>query len=88
MNLEYWRDNNLANKLTEYIYNNADKCIFPDQDALNIVLNNNVLYQEYRYNYQELMLLKKEECFLHKSKWHMLLEKGGTPGDNSLYRRD
>ncbi len=79
VNLEYWRENNIANRLTEYIYSNAEKCVFPDQDALNIVLRNNVLYLEYKYNYQELMMLKKEECFLHRSKWHMLLEKGELP---------
>lgn len=79
MNLEYWRKNNTASRLTEYIYNNADKCVFPDQDALNYILCDEVLYLEYRYNYQELMMQKKEECFLHKSKWHNLLEDGELP---------
>lgn len=79
MNLEYWRKNNIASKLSDFIYNNAKKCIYPDQDALNVVLNDKVLFLEYKYNYQELMLLKKEECFLHKSKWHKLLKDGELP---------
>ena len=79
INLEYWRKNNTTQKLTEYIYNNSEKCIFPDQDALNIVLEKEALYLDYKYNYQELMLLKKEECFLHKSKWEKLLKDGEIP---------
>ena len=79
MNLEYWRENDIAKKLTDFIYNNPEKCEYPDQDALNFVLYKKVHYLDYTYNYQELMLLAPKECFLHKSKWHKLLGCNETP---------
>lgn len=79
MNLEYWRGNDITKKLTDFIYNNPGKCEFPDQDALNCVLYKKVLYLDYTYNYQELMLLAPKDSFLHKSKWHKLLGGNETP---------
>ena len=52
MNLDYWRKNNVANNLINYIYNNPERCIYPDQDALNIVLDSKVEYLNPTYNFQ------------------------------------
>ena len=79
MNLEYWRKNNTSQKLTNFIDNNTEKCVYPDQDALNYILGEKVLYLEYKYNYQEFMLYPKEEQFLHKVKWGNLLPANELP---------
>ena len=52
MNLDYWRDNNVADNLIEFIFNNPERCIYPDQDALNIVLDSKVEYLNPTYNFQ------------------------------------
>lgn len=52
MNLDYWRKHNVANELIDFIYNNPERCVFPDQDALNIVLDSQVIYLNPTYNFQ------------------------------------
>lgn len=79
MNLDYWRENQIADKLLEFIYNNPDKCVYPDQDALNYILHDKVKFLEYRYNYQEFFYLPKEETFLHRSKWSNLIPNEEIP---------
>ena len=79
INLDYWRKNNTAQELIDFIAQNPDKCVYPDQDALNYVLHDKVHFLEYKYNYQELMVLNKEECFLHRNKWDKLLKEGEVP---------
>lgn len=73
MNLNYWREHNISSALTDFIYHNLEKCLYPDQDALNCILGNKVLFLEYKYNYQEQMLLPKREQYLHMDKWKNLL---------------
>lgn len=52
-NLQYWRENNILQKLTDYISKNPRKCILPDQDALNAVLEHSVLLLDYSFNFQQ-----------------------------------
>ena len=40
INLNYWREHNVANQLMDYLAHNYEKCIFVDQDVLNAVLYN------------------------------------------------
>ena len=79
INLEFWRKNQIAKQLIEFIYNNPEKCIYPDQDALNYILHNKVRFLEYKYNFQEFFYLPKEETFLHRSKWRNLIFDGDKP---------
>ena len=79
INLDYWRENQTAEKLIEFIYQNPDKCVYPDQDALNFILHDNVKFLEYKYNYQEFFYIPKEETFLHKRKWCNLIYDEETP---------
>ena len=37
MNLDYWRKNNIADKVVEYGKAYPEKILFPDQDAINVV---------------------------------------------------
>lgn len=70
MNLEVWRKENITSKCIQFMTDNPDKCLYPDQDALNVVLNNNVLWLDSIYNYQEALFCNKSELMLHKDKWH------------------
>ncbi len=79
INLEYWRKEQTADKLVEFINKNPEKCVYPDQDALNYLLHDKVKFLEYKYNYQEFFYLPKEDTFLHKNKWHNLLDEGEIP---------
>ena len=79
MNLAYWRKNQIAKELIDFIYNNPEKCVYPDQDALNCILYDKVKFLEYKYNYQALFYLPKEDTFLHKKKWNNLILKKNTP---------
>lgn len=79
INLEYWREKDIANKLIEFIHKNPDICLYPDQDALNYVLCDRVKFLDYKYNYQELFYQPKEHILLHKNKWKKLDLAGSTP---------
>lgn len=79
MNLDFWRKNNTSTALIDFIYRNPEKCLYPDQDALNYILGDNALFLEYKYNYQEQMLFPKERQYLHKDKWSNLLPADETP---------
>lgn len=79
MNLDYWRKNNIAKSITEFILDNPDICVYPDQDAMNFILYDKVKFLEYKYNYQEFFYEPKERIFLHKKKWANLIPDGSTP---------
>lgn len=79
INLDYWRENDIASKLIEFINQNPDICLYPDQDALNYILCDCVKFLEYKYNYQELFYLPKEHILLHKNKWKQLDLAGNAP---------
>ena len=70
MNLKLWRDEDITRKCIQFIHDHSEKCLFPDQDALNIILHHKVLWLDSIYNYQEGFFYKKGELMLHKSKWH------------------
>lgn len=60
MNLKQWREKNLANQLTEFIAQNKEICdVCPDQDPLNILFVGHVTVLDFRYNMQELCLVKR-----------------------------
>ena len=56
LNLDAWRKNNYTKKLIDFIEENPNKCVFPDQDALNAVLSGTVKYLPLSYNLQEMWL--------------------------------
>lgn len=68
-NLDVWRKQDLATKCIQFMSDHPELSIYPDQDALNVVLNNNVLWLDSIYNFQEGLFCKKGELLLHKDKW-------------------
>ena len=53
MNLDYWRNNHVADKLVSWIEGFEGCLMCPDQDALNVVLEGKVKFLDYRYNFQQ-----------------------------------
>lgn len=79
MNLDYWRENSISEKVIDYIYTNPQRCKYPDQDALNVILNGKVLQAGFEYNFQHLLYLKESKRFLHFSKWPQIERWKLTP---------
>lgn len=79
INLNYWRKHKISSRLTDFIFKNPDMCLYPDQDALNYILGDQVLFLKYEYNYQELFYRSKGSLHLHKTKWCDLLPEGSIP---------
>lgn len=70
VNMDYWRKHNVACRLVEFIRQHPEKCLFPDQDALNVVLHGTVKYLPYGYNFQDLWYTRDYQWIrLHASKF-------------------
>jgi len=51
MNLDYWRENKITEKTMNFIKENPEKIYYPDQDALNAVINGNYSSLDLRWNF-------------------------------------
>ena len=51
-NLNYWREHHIMEKCFEVIKSMPEKLDYHDQDTLNIVLQNKILYLPLKYNFQ------------------------------------
>lgn len=69
MNLDYWRENNLCYHLTKFALDNSEICLYNDQDAMNVLLENKVKFVDYRYNFQHRWFFKQRTYSLRKEKW-------------------
>lgn len=59
INLKYWKENNIFNKISLYNRVHSDLLDTHDQDLLNVVLKNTVKYLPIKYNFQTGFLHKK-----------------------------
>lgn len=57
INLAYWRRNNIMERLFSFLKDNFDKIEMPDQDPLNVVLQDNKKFVPFTYNLQSGQLL-------------------------------
>lgn len=79
INSRYWREHNLNQKLTKFIYDHPEKCVYPDQDALNIILNGKIRYLPYRYNFQDRFYLTTfDDLYIDRKKWSKILKEKET----------
>lgn len=51
INLDYWRQKDVKRKAIDFMLQNRDLLRFPDQDALNVVLQNDVIFFPDKWNY-------------------------------------
>ena len=63
MNLDYWRKHDIQNKVLTYIIDNRDRIIYPDQDALNVILKDERKELPIKYNVTPYHLYRKLEYF-------------------------
>lgn len=64
INLKYWRENNVFERLMKYVSNQGKNLKWQDQDALNYVLQDEKLILPIKYNLQEGMLFSLENIEL------------------------
>ena len=69
INIKKWNDFNTENKVNEILLNKNKQLLYPDQDALNIVLQNHILMIDAEWNYLFTWLnsKQKQEFFLKRS---------------------
>lgn len=79
MNLSFWRQHNITKKLIDFIYHNPERCLYPDQDALNIVLDGKVTYVNPTFNYQHYWTVSFHLSKTHYSNHPSIKEAGKNP---------
>lgn len=78
-NLSFWRKYDLAAKCVKFIAENPNKCLYPDQDAINVILHGRIHCLSFKYNFQSGLLLPKSDIFLCKSNWTDIDESKENP---------
>ena len=79
MNLEYWREYKVLDKLVAWLADYKKELWLPDQAALNKVLEGKVFYLDYTYNFQERWTRDLEGSKIHFSKWDEIKKIGRDP---------
>ena len=71
MNLDYWRKNNLADKIIKWAKLNDSKIKFPDQDAINYICSDSKIVLPFKYNF---MYAYNQDFFIKDRKLKLELE--------------
>ena len=79
INLDYWRQNDIGQKMITYLKEHTDTCLFPDQDAANKTLSGKVKYLDFKYNFMEDWFYPTSEWQIHFSKWDRILADREDP---------
>ena len=79
MNLQWLREYDFTYKCMKYIRDYPERCVNPDQDAINVILKDKFLFIHPRYNMQQLYLLEKRRLFLGCDKWGLINEAIDNP---------
>lgn len=61
INIRYWRDNDVQHKLLGYVEKKYSTIIYHDQDILNAVLYNHIVFFEEKYNMQRTYAFGKTD---------------------------
>ena len=59
VNLKYWREHNLRDKMLDFSIKNKEKLVFADQDVINSVLSESRLILPVKYNVQEFYYMNE-----------------------------
>lgn len=79
INLNYWRQNNIGQKMATYMKEHPDTCPYADQDPANKIIGDKVLFLDYKYNFQEDWFQPTNEWQIHFSKWDRILAAREDP---------
>lgn len=70
MNIDYWRRNKLAGKIIQFIRRNPDLIKYWDQDGINYVLKNQILFIDECWNFTGMYKDDLGIKILHFVGWH------------------
>ena len=73
-NLDIWRKENIHKKIIKYIKNNPEKLLYPDNDALNIIIDGDFLEISPRFSLQSNYIDCKICDFTYFEKFESLQE--------------
>ena len=80
MNLDYWRNHDVQNRLLEYILDKGNELIYNDQDALNVILQKERIQLPVKYNVTPYHYNKNLEYYpavlreeIHKSRLNPII---------------
>ena len=79
INLDYWRQNNIGQKMAEYMKEHPDNCPYADQDPANKILSGKVKYLDFKYNFMEDWFYPTSQWQIHFSKWDRILADREDP---------
>lgn len=82
LNLPLWRKEGITQQIIRFLENNPEKCLYPDQDALNYVLARRVKYIDPNYNFQEMWLTMPHEARIDHNRFPWL--KNLAEGNNVI----
>lgn len=67
------------NKCIRYVSENPSKCIYPDQDALNVILLGLVRHLSFKYNTQGALFVDDYNLMLDRAVWDDVHESKRNP---------
>ena len=79
MNLDVWRKENISQRLVEYMKDYPERCLYPDQDAINAILVGKLMPLPYRFNFQERWYEPQQHWLMHRDKWEAIEEAKKKP---------
>ena len=79
INLERWREDDSMRHLMQLMDSNANRFVFLDQDAINVLFRDSTLELSYRYNVQNMFYMKNKEITLHWRKWERIAQAKEHP---------
>lgn len=72
MNLDFWRKEKLCEKLMKYVAQYPERCLYPDQDAINATLVDKIVPLDYKFNFQERWYEPQQYWLMHRDKWNRI----------------
>lgn len=69
MNLDYWRKENVSKQVVDFMRLYPERCLYPDQDAINALLVGKLLPLDCKFNFQERWYEPQNEWLVHREKW-------------------
>ncbi|MCM1078820.1 MAG: glycosyltransferase family 8 protein [Bacteroidales bacterium] len=70
--ISVWRQNDIVAKSMQFLGNENYMPVCPDQDALNVVFDNNVTWLPWKYNFQEDLLMPHSNSFIDRKEWDII----------------
>lgn len=79
INVKKWRDDNIGNRITQFMKDHPERCLYPDQDAINACLTDDIVSLPYKYNVQERWYEPQQCWLMHRNKWEAIEEAKKSP---------